>query len=154
MNTHKSVKLDRTIQSGSAIQNTIQERGKGMKAYITNSKTTLRKKKNINSNAENRYSSNRSLLEGQQTMKSPTRRNVQKRRGQGLIEYLILVALMGVATIGIIRVLNQTIKSRFASAVYALQGKPKKVKTDSVKEQDYKKSDLSNFMNGAASKKK
>ncbi len=78
----------------------------------------------------------------------------QNRRGQGLIEYLILVALMGVATIGVIRVLNQTIKSRFASAVYALQGKPKKVKTESLKEQDYKKSDLSDFMNGAASKKK
>lgn len=77
-----------------------------------------------------------------------------KQKGQGLIEYLILVALMGVATIGVIRVLNQTIKSRFASAVYALQGKPKKVKTDSLKEQDYKKSDLSNFMNGAASKNK
>ena len=81
-------------------------------------------------------------------------KNRFKKRGQGLIEYLILVALMGVATIGIIRVLNQTIKARFASAVYALQGKPKKVKTESVKEQDYKKSDLSNFMNGAASKKK
>lgn len=78
----------------------------------------------------------------------------KKQKGQGLIEYLILVALMGVATIGVIRVLNQTIKARFASAVYALQGKPKKVKTDSLKEQDYKKSDLSNFMNGAASKNK
>ena len=77
-----------------------------------------------------------------------------KKRGQGLIEYLILVALMGVASIGVIRVLNQTIKSRFASAVYALQGTPKKVQTESVREQDYKKSDLSNFMNGAASKNK
>ena len=80
--------------------------------------------------------------------------NSKKQRGQGLIEYLILVALMGVATIGVIRVLNQTIKSRFASAVYALQGKPKKVKMDSLKERDYQKSDLGNFMNGAASKKK
>ena len=78
----------------------------------------------------------------------------KKQRGQGLIEYLILVALMGVATIGVIRVLNQTIKSRFASAIYALQGRPKKVKTDSLNEQDYKKSDLSDFMNGAASKNK
>ncbi len=77
-----------------------------------------------------------------------------KKTGQGLIEYLILVALMGVASIGVIRVLNQTIKSRFASAVYALQGKPKKVKTESLREQDYKKSDLSDFMNGAASKNK
>ena len=77
-----------------------------------------------------------------------------RRRGQGLIEYLILVALMGVATIGVIRVLNQTVKSRFASAIYALQGKSKRVKTESVKEKDYKKSDLSDFMSGAGSKDK
>ena len=82
------------------------------------------------------------------------RKKKWNQRGQGLIEYLILTALMGVATIGIIRVLNQTVKARFASAVYALQGNPKKVKTDSLKEQDYKKSDLSDFMNGAASKGK
>ena len=78
----------------------------------------------------------------------------QRQRGQGLIEYLILVALMGVATIGVIRVLNQTVKSRFASAIFALQGKSKKVKTERVKEQNYTKSDLSNFMNGAGSKDK
>ena len=86
--------------------------------------------------------------------KLPKTKGNKKQRGQGLIEYLILVALMGVATIGVIRVLNQTVKSRFASAVYALQGKPKKVRMESLKEKDYQKSDLGNFMNGAASKNK
>ena len=76
---------------------------------------------------------------------------MRKKRGQGLIEYLILVALMAVATIGVIRVLNQTVKSRFANAVHALQGTKKKVKTHAVKESDYQKSDLSDFMTGAAS---
>ena len=74
-----------------------------------------------------------------------------KKRGQGLIEYLILVALMAVATIGIVRVLNQTVKARFANAIYALQGSTKKVKTESVKSSDHKKSDLSDFVSGAAS---
>ena len=83
--------------------------------------------------------------------KNKTRLWFLGKSGQGLIEYLILVALMGVATIGVIRVLNQTVKARFAGAIYALQGKPKKVKTESLKEQDYKKSDMSDFMNGAAS---
>ena len=85
-------------------------------------------------------------------MKKPKSGNQRNQKGQGLIEYLILIALMGVATIGVIRVLNQTIKARFASAVYALQGKPKKVKTESLNQRDYQKSDLSDFMNGAASK--
>ena len=74
----------------------------------------------------------------------------KRKKGQGLVEYLILVALMAVAAIGIIRTLNQTVKARFANAIHALQGSSKKVKTDSVKSSDYRKSDLSNFMNGAA----
>ena len=79
--------------------------------------------------------------------------NIKKnQRGQGLIEYLILIALMGIATIGIIRTLNQTLKSRFANAVYALQGKTQKAKVHGVKKQDYQRSDLNNFVSGASSK--
>ena len=73
------------------------------------------------------------------------------QRGQGLIEYLILVALMGVATIGIIRTLNQTVKSRFANSIYALQGRNQKAKTHNMKKAEYQRSDLSNFMSGSAS---
>lgn len=75
----------------------------------------------------------------------------KNNKGQGLIEYLILVALMGVATIGIIRTLNQTIKSRFANAIYALQGRNQKAKTHNLRKEEYQRSDLSNFMSGAAS---
>ena len=75
----------------------------------------------------------------------------KNKKGQGLIEYLILVALMSVATIGILRTLNQTIKSRFANAIYALQGRNQKAKTHTLKKQEYQRSDLSNFMSGAAS---
>ena len=73
------------------------------------------------------------------------------QRGQGLIEYLILVALMGVATIGIVRTLNQTVKSRFANAIYALQGRNQKAKTHNMRKEEYQRSDLSNFMSGSAS---
>ena len=76
---------------------------------------------------------------------------LSNKRGQGLIEYLILIALMGVATIGIIRTLNQTVKSRFANAIYALQGRNQKAKTHVMKKAEYQRSDLSNFMSGSAS---
>ena len=79
------------------------------------------------------------------------RGDYKKHRGQGLVEYLILIALMGVATIGIIRTLNQTVKSRFANAIYALQGRKQKAKTHVLKKREYQRSDLSNFMTGAAS---
>ena len=77
--------------------------------------------------------------------------NKRNQKGQGLIEYLILVAIMGVATIGIVRTLNQTVKSRFANAIYALQGRNQKAKTHNLRKKEYQRSDLSNFMSGAAS---
>ena len=85
---------------------------------------------------------------------APDRRKTRRNRGQGLIEYLILTALMGVAAIAIIRTLNQTVKSRFANVIYALQGKNQKAKTHSLKKEEYQRSDLSNFMSGAADRKK
>lgn len=72
------------------------------------------------------------------------------QRGQSLIEYLILVALMAVATIGVVRSLNHVVKARFANAIYAIQGTSKTVRTESFDESLVKKSDLSDFMNGAA----
>lgn len=76
---------------------------------------------------------------------------LRNSRGQGLIEYLILVAIMGVSAIGIIRTLNQTVKSRFANAIYALQGRNQKATTHNMRKEEYQRSDLSNFMSGAAS---
>lgn len=73
------------------------------------------------------------------------------QKGQGLIEYLIIVALMAVATIGIVRVLGQTVTAKFASATYALQGTKKSVRVETIDEGLHKKKDLSDFMNGAGS---
>lgn len=72
-------------------------------------------------------------------------------KGQGLIEYLIIVALMAVATIGIVRVLGQTVSAKFATATYALQGTKKAVRVESIDDSLHKKKDLGNFMNGAGS---
>jgi len=77
---------------------------------------------------------------------------LRNQRGQGLIEYLIIVALMGIATIAIIRVMGQTVSSRFASITYALQGKRKQVSPARIEESHYKKKDLSNFFDGVGSK--
>ena len=82
------------------------------------------------------------------------KKSLRSNKGQGLVEYLIIVALMGVATIGVIRLLNQTTNAQFATIINSLQGNPKKrVKMESVQGNDYKKKDLSNFMNGASHRK-
>lgn len=73
---------------------------------------------------------------------------LRNERGQGLIEYLIIVALMGVAAIAIVRVLGQTVNSRFASISYALRGEKRAVQAEKVDESYYKKKDLGDFFNG------
>ncbi len=73
---------------------------------------------------------------------------VRNNRGQGLIEYLVIVALMGVAAIAIVRVLGQTVNSRFASISYALRGEKKSVQAEKIDESYYKKKDLGDFFNG------
>ena len=78
-------------------------------------------------------------------------RHLRNKRGQALIEYLILVALMAVAAISIIRSLNQTVNAKFATITYALQGsKNRKAPVDSVGKEQFSKKDLGTFMNGAS----
>lgn len=77
---------------------------------------------------------------------------LKNQKGQSLIEYLVIVALMGVATIGVVRTLNQNVKAQFANVIYGIQGgKRKKAARESVRESQFKKTDFSSFMNGSQS---
>ena len=73
--------------------------------------------------------------------------SLKNARGQGLVEYLIIVALIAVATIGVVRVMGQAVSSRFATITYALQGKKKSAAVE-VDESLTAKKDLGDFMNG------
>lgn len=75
---------------------------------------------------------------------------IKNQRGQGLIEYLIIVALVAVATIGVVRVLGQAVSSRFNTITYALQGKKKITKIENLNDRQLEKRDLGDFMNGVA----
>lgn len=77
--------------------------------------------------------------------------NNQKQRGQSLTEYLILVALVAVSSIGIVRMLGNTTSTQLANITRALQGnKPKKLRSEKVEEKHYSKKDMSSFMNNTA----
>lgn len=76
---------------------------------------------------------------------------LSNERGQGLIEYLIIVALVAIATIGIVRVLGQAVGAKFNTITYALQGQKKSFQIDNMTQEQWKKKDLSNFMNGVSS---
>jgi len=76
---------------------------------------------------------------------------ISNENGQSLIEYLIIVALMAVASIGIVRALNQSVNVQFARINSAIRGEQKKPAFETVDDSLYKKRDLSDFLNGAAS---
>lgn len=76
----------------------------------------------------------------------------QNQSGQGLIEYLIIVAIIAVGSLAVIRVLGESIASRFAKVAVAIQGKEQQVQNPTIEESHYKKRDLSDFFDGAAKK--
>lgn len=79
---------------------------------------------------------------------------VQNQKGQALMEYLILVCLMGVACIGMVRLLQNTVNVNFANAVNSLQGGKSGQKThEKVEDSDVKKKDFSDFMRGTSKRK-
>jgi len=75
---------------------------------------------------------------------------IKNQRGQGLIEYLIIVALVGVATITVMKVIGQNVRAQFARVSNAIQGKNSKdVETTQIRESQYKTRDMGDFFRGA-----
>jgi pilus assembly protein Flp/PilA len=79
-----------------------------------------------------------------------TANTIQNQSGQGLIEYLILVALIAVATIGAIRVVGESLDVKLANVAKSLgaevQGDIGKARvTDKI----WKKKDMRDFMTGS-----
>lgn len=81
------------------------------------------------------------------------RRFLKNNKGQGLIEYLVIVALMAIAAMAVMRVMSQTVQARFAQVTRALQGTKggAQIKMETLKESDFKKRDMSDFFHGTQS---
>lgn len=73
--------------------------------------------------------------------------------GQSLVEYLILVSLMGIATLAAVRVLSQNVVTRFANVADALHGGNAPSRTmERVETSQAKKKDMSTFFHGSGSR--
>lgn len=82
-------------------------------------------------------------------------KNLKNNKGQALVEYLMLVALMAVASFSIIQLLNHSVRGKFVQVIDQIQGRASsRVRFDAPEESDYKKRDMSEFMNGATLRKK
>jgi pilus assembly protein Flp/PilA len=76
---------------------------------------------------------------------------IKNKKGQGLIEYLIIVAIVAVGSMAVMRVVGSNLNRRFAAIAQALGGEATKIEALSVTESLYKKRDMSDFFNGASS---
>ena len=81
------------------------------------------------------------------------KKQITNRRGQGMVEYLVIVCFVGIASIGLMRVVGQNIKARFGDISAALGSSTKHVTLESADASALKKNDFTNFMNGAKSSK-
>ena len=76
----------------------------------------------------------------------------RSNRGQSLVEYLIIVAIMGVATLGVMRLLQSTVGGKYAQVIQGLQGEnagSESIEFDKVEKKHYEQKDMSDFMRGS-----
>jgi Flp pilus assembly pilin Flp len=73
---------------------------------------------------------------------------ISNNQGQSLVEYLIIVALVAVATIGVVRVVGHNISANFVNISNALANNKSKAEMKNAGDQ-LKKKNFGNFMDGA-----
>lgn len=77
-------------------------------------------------------------------------KKIKSNRGQGLVEYLILVALIAVGTIGVVKVVGQNVTKQYENINRALGAKKsEKLQVDNASDSNLKRKDLSTFMDGS-----
>lgn len=81
--------------------------------------------------------------------------NLKNNKGQGLIEYLIIVAIVAVGSIAVIKTVGGNLNVKFATVANALGGKETRaIKAHEVTESMYKKRDFSDFFEGSVNSSK
>jgi Flp pilus assembly pilin Flp len=79
---------------------------------------------------------------------------LKNKKGQGLVEYLIIVAIIAVGSIAIIKTVGGNIDVQFANVANAIGGKEStKKEAHEVTESMYKKKDLGSFFQGSVNSK-
>lgn len=79
-------------------------------------------------------------------------KRVRNQKGQGLVEYLILVALVAVSSIAVMRVVGNSVNVQFTKVAKALGASVDgDLSRPTVSASAYKKRDLTNFLQGAVS---
>jgi pilus assembly protein Flp/PilA len=87
-----------------------------------------------------------SMLKQIKNKKNPSKKQLLNQRGQGLIEYLILVALIAVGTISVVKVFGKTITAQYAELNNAMGGSAAgPIQKGKVSKKALSQKDMSNF---------
>lgn len=76
-------------------------------------------------------------------------KSIKNKKGQSLIEYLVLICLVGVGSMAVVRVVGKNVRVQFANVARALGGENDKLEAEKVNLKDYSKRDFSDFMEGS-----
>ena len=76
-------------------------------------------------------------------------KSIKNKKGQSLIEYLVLICLVGVGSMAVVRVVGKNVRVQFANVARALGGENNKLEAEKVNLKDYSKRDFSDFMEGS-----
>ena len=74
---------------------------------------------------------------------------LKNKKGQGLIEYLMLVALIAVATIGVVKVVGHNLGKKYENINRALGANGEALNAVNASDGALAQKDLSNFLDGA-----
>ncbi len=75
---------------------------------------------------------------------------MKKDSGQGLVEYLILVCLISVSTIGIVSLVGTNVKELYAKVSNSLQNGTQKVSLSRAKKSEYERRGMDDFDESAS----
>jgi len=71
---------------------------------------------------------------------------MKNNKGQGMIEYIILVALVSVTALGIVSVFGQTVTAKLSQITASLQGRGKDhIEVERVEDKHWKKRNMGDF---------
>jgi len=73
------------------------------------------------------------------------------RKGQGLTEYIIVVALVAIAAIGIVNIFGNQLRNQFSTIITAMSGSSQK-KVESLSDQGRQETNKKSLSDYAASK--
>mgnify|MGYP003479388521 CR=1 FL=1 len=78
------------------------------------------------------------------------KKSSSRSKGQGLVEYLIIVSIVAVGAIGIVKVISQNMRFHFTQVAEALGSRsPERPQKGEIRKSHFESKDFNNFWEGS-----